>query len=220
MKYLLLLILFFGCVEEQDEKIEKWKDGVIYYTYEDKSDMEEYILNKIKEVTKSWEKGTPLLFVEIEKKESAHYEYIYTIYRDREQNISFSDLGQKKGKLVLASTTEWISTSTLSHEFGHCIGLTHEHNRPDRDLYIKINWENIQSNCSRFFDIEENPFYDVTKIEYDYNSIMHYQEKTFIKKSLIYTDEIVIDSSKQIKEPRELFPTKRDLKKVNLIYKS
>ncbi len=33
--------------------------------------------------------------------------------------------------------------SIIIHEFLHALGAIHEQNRPDRDLHIKVNWDNV-----------------------------------------------------------------------------
>uniref|UniRef100_A0A0N4ZTV3 Metalloendopeptidase n=1 Tax=Parastrongyloides trichosuri TaxID=131310 RepID=A0A0N4ZTV3_PARTI len=72
------------------------------------------------------------------------------------------------------------SFGIVQHELGHALGLGHEHSRADRDFYIKILKENIQSGESMksIIDKDENN-YNTLGIYYDYSSIMHYHKKAF-----------------------------------------
>lgn len=59
----------------------------------------------------------------------------------------------------------------VAHEIGHSIGLFHQHNRPDRDAYVHINWHNLISGSEYYFTKETFDTYD---IDYDYTSLMQY----------------------------------------------
>ncbi|TQN65360.1 Low choriolytic enzyme [Colletotrichum shisoi] len=116
----------------------------------------------------------------------------------------------------LPKTTQgaWASFKKL----GHLIGLTHEHQRPDRDQYIRILTDRIEKNRLDQFTI--NTGADI-HVPFDYNSVMIYPTKAFAKKnvwtpfsgskSLKHTIETITD--KKISPWNS--PTANDLKAVN-----
>ncbi|MFK8083692.1 MAG: M12 family metallopeptidase [Granulosicoccus sp.] len=75
----------------------------------------------------------------------------------------------------------WIApycpAGSVMHEIGHLLGLEHEHTRPDRDQYIRINWDNIELDKRHNFDVA--PSGSKMLGEYDYDSIMHYGSHNF-----------------------------------------
>ena len=63
------------------------------------------------------------------------------------------------------------------HEFIHAFGHYHEQSRPDRDLYIEVQWNNInESYYSQYAIAEGTATYGVM---YDAKSIMHYKTSFF-----------------------------------------
>merc|ERR1719253_636599 len=63
------------------------------------------------------------------------------------------------------------SLGTALHELGHSLGMAHEQARPDRDQYVTIHWDNIQSGKGHNFDLNEAAY---DGVDYDYESLMHY----------------------------------------------
>lgn len=61
---------------------------------------------------------------------------------------------------------------TIMHEFGHALGLMHEHQRTDRDAFIVVNWSNLTSKGRGQF---ERKFEHESRTTYDYASVMHYR---------------------------------------------
>jgi hypothetical protein len=71
----------------------------------------------------------------------------------------------------------------ILHEVGHILGLTHEHQRPDRDNYVQIIEKNI---ASGFFGLGAKLNFEKQEAKlftpYDFLSITHYSRNTFSKK--------------------------------------
>ena len=61
------------------------------------------------------------------------------------------------------------------------IGFWHEHSRPDRDNYIRINWNNIPSHFFHMFQKCSSNVCTSLGLPYDYESIMHFSRTAFAK---------------------------------------
>ncbi|MGE0529032.1 MAG: M12 family metallopeptidase [Bdellovibrionales bacterium] len=64
------------------------------------------------------------------------------------------------------------------HEIGHALGFMHEHQRPDRDRYIQIQWDAILTGWSFALDRLGTAGYETY---YDFQSVMHYDQYAFSK---------------------------------------
>ena len=66
--------------------------------------------------------------------------------------------------------------ATVLHEFLHAFGVFHTHQRPDRDDFIKVHWENIYPDKQIWYQKIQNSLLDetISGIPYDELSLMHY----------------------------------------------
>ncbi|MEA2785443.1 MAG: hypothetical protein QOF71_1547 [Candidatus Eremiobacteraeota bacterium] len=72
----------------------------------------------------------------------------------------------------------------IAHEIGHTIGLDHEHNRHDRDMFVTIVWPNIINDVGArdAFTPAATAVGPTTDLgDYDFKSIMHYNQWEFSK---------------------------------------
>lgn len=72
------------------------------------------------------------------------------------------------------------STGNTIHEIGHAIGFWHEHTRSDRDQYVDILWENIESGKEHNFEKYDVNWSGIDGTPtLDFNSIMMYSSYSF-----------------------------------------
>lgn len=104
----------------------------------------------------------------------------YVVFRRIDKGC-WSWVGFQGGPQTINLGDGCLTTSIIQHEVFHALGIFHEQSREDRDKYITIHYENIESGKSHNFDKHVSKTFG---IPYDYSSIMHYPEFAFSKNDL------------------------------------
>lgn len=146
----------------------RWPDNTVYYAIDSNLDNKTRIYDAIKH----WEANTNIKFVE----RSSQSNYVYFV----SGSGCSSYIGMIGGKqnITLSSSC---STGNTIHEIGHAIGLWHEQARVDRDNYITINYNNIQSGREHNFKTYAQQGFDGDEFTnaLDFGSIMMYGSYSF-----------------------------------------
>ncbi|XP_023227574.1 astacin-like metalloprotease toxin 4 [Centruroides sculpturatus] len=129
----------------------------------------------------------------------------------------YSTVGRNKGKQMLSLAKGCWNLGTIVHELNHAVGFYHEQNRPDRDEYIKVFWENIEPDMeSQFVKFTPNEM----KIfnGFDYNSVMLYGERFFSKDGRSKTMVASRQGMRLIDVSRKPGLSKSDIYRINTLY--
>ncbi|KAJ1191522.1 hypothetical protein NDU88_000838 [Pleurodeles waltl] len=92
----------------------------------------------------------------------------------------YSSIGNRRqGKQQLSIGTNCDRIATIQHEFLHALGFWHEQSRSDRDDYVTIMWDRIQSGKENNFNKYDDKVSSNLNVPYDYTSVMHYSKTAF-----------------------------------------
>lgn len=100
---------------------------------------------------------------------------------------------------------------SVTHEFLHLLGVTHEHQRFDRDLYLNINTANLTTYAKE--QLRKIFIPDVPKTPYRYDSCMHYSTSSLgnAVTRAITNEPITFDQARTI-------CTLSDFNRINYMY--
>ncbi|MCL8535440.1 M12 family metallopeptidase [Chryseobacterium gallinarum] len=141
-----------------------WPSGNIYYTIA--SNMGSINRDKIINAINQYNSYTNTKWIARTNQSN----YVQFIFGSQTGSDGWAHIGYRGGVQTI-SLDQYISVGSVIHEMGHTVGLYHEHTRQDRDQYVRILWDNIQSGQSYNFDkytsgVDIGPF--------NINSVMMY----------------------------------------------
>jgi len=105
---------------------------------------------------------------------------------------------------------------TVVHEFLHAAGFWHEQSRLDRDQYLNVYLNNVETSMKHNFN-KVNPVEAKTIGRYDYLSVMQYGSKSFSKNGKNTMTRK--NGSTKLGQPFDGFVTKSDISKLKNLYK-
>ena len=97
----------------------------------------------------------------------------YIQLRDADENSSF--VGRRSGRQFI-NVQSWTVRFIIVHELMHALGFRHEHQRQDRNQFIEIHFDRIRDDFAFAFEFRPG---GTDLGEYDFDSVMHYDQCAF-----------------------------------------
>ena len=186
-----------------------WPSNTVYYRFVTATPAQIAVIRAQMDV---WQNATGVKFVE-----STRLVYCLAIMVNINSTTSIggsTSLGYQQNSSMSLND---ISPSTVIHELGHVLGLTHEHERSDRDLYVKVNTANVstESSCQSYYLNDYPNAWGSGIGGFDYSSVMIYESYGCAKPNkavLTKLDGSII--------PINSIPTASDINGVKRLYTS
>jgi len=179
-----------------------WPNGKVPYFFE--TSVPESDRTLIRGEFKKWSDVSGLTFEE----RTTDGNYIYTIKKEDGVGGGSSTLGYTSSAMFRYEDASWAAL----HEIGHGIGLAHEHQRPDRDSYISVDWDSISDEMKSAYQKMDTTVEIFTP--YDYESIMHYNPVSF---SIIDTTLPYIGDKTKV-SPGKGYLSAGDIESIEFLY--
>ena len=196
------------------DKNQIWPDSTVYYTF-DRS-INDVFRAAIQQAIHTLEQLICVKFIPRTNQRN------YIKYRSLSDDGCSSHVGFEGGEQIIKIGPRCNTQHTIIHETCHALGLWHEQSRPDRDNYLQILTNNIESGREHNF-LKHKPFeVDSQGEPYDYASVMHYRLDSFNKDDTGNTLSVINEAEYEKQGSPNLgrVPTASmfDIKQLNRLY--
>jgi len=150
--------------------VELWESGAIPYHIDEQLKNPERVQKTLQLFTEK----TPIRFVPFNGQPNA------IVFAPGDKNCR-SYLGKIGGHQPIY-LDEKCGVPEIAHELMHALGFIHEQSRPDRDRFVKINWDHIDPEHASQFEIAPEEVSRLSQSRpFDYKSTMLYDSTMFAK---------------------------------------
>lgn len=151
--------------------VRKWPGNTIYYVIDGLSAV---VRSELQKSFDEWSSKTNIRFVE----RTNEANYVTILNTGENGNFGIASLGMNGSNGFIRLGTG-ATAFIIIHEIGHTLGYIHEHNRSDRDDFIRINFDNVDDGAEDQFFKNESAI--LVTNQFDINSTMMYGSFTFTK---------------------------------------
>lgn len=184
-----------------------WPNGLVPYEIHPSISGIPRAVNAINQGLAEWTSKTCLRFKEREGESD------YIIFGDG--GGCWSYVGRRGGRQPISLSNGCWWRGTVTHEIAHALGFYHEQSRPDRDEFVTILWDNIETDKESNFRKYSRSTIDSLGTPYDYGSVMHYGAFAFSRNN--QPTIVVKQTGQKIGQRNGLSPV--DAEQANLLYR-
>ncbi|XP_026727517.1 low choriolytic enzyme-like [Trichoplusia ni] len=157
-----------------------WPQGIVPY-YVDPKSYDDVITTRIRMAMNTIESLSCIMFKEIPMMppEFAGFKWLYITNPESERDCRHTTFVGSKGNVLLILGYDCLKRRDIIHALFHVLGFNDEVTHPQRDMYVRILWQNIQPRYRPLFRISTDEQPHKMMVEYDTLSIMHFHDRAY-----------------------------------------